>query len=117
MNVAHQGEFKRILCQVDQYLLQSNLVSVELIGQVVICLLIPSRLCQGRARSLREKSFRLIRLAQATPLCEPERRVLHFHLRSKHVRYEIKGVPGVEHFVFRHELVFLDELQVEDVVD
>ena len=52
-----------------------------------------------------------------TSLCELERRVLHFHLRSKHVRYEIEGFPRAEHFVFRHELVFLDELQVEDVVD
>ena len=42
---------------------------------------------------------------------------MHFHLRSKHVRYEIEGFPGVEHFIFRHELVFFDELQVEDVID
>ena len=57
VNVAPQGELKRILCQIDQYLLESDLVSVELIRQIVIRLLMPSRLCQASVHSWLEWSF------------------------------------------------------------
>ena len=56
-------------------------------------------------------------LAQRSHLCECKCWILHFHLRSKHAGYEIEGVSGVEDLVFGHELVFFDQLEVEDVID
>ena len=48
---------------------------------------------------------------------ETELRVLHINLLLEHVRYEAENLPRLKQFFFGHELVFLNQFQIQNVID